>query len=87
MSFEQGWEPANFLAAPAPDFFFKRLCIIWISRSLLSIGDKYINCFRFFSQAAPAPALAPGIFFRAAPAPAPRGQGAKNTWLRPAPAP
>ena len=24
----QGWEPANFLAAPAPDFFFKRLRLL-----------------------------------------------------------
>ena len=47
-------EPANFLAALAPDFFFKRLRL-WLL---------------ILSQAAPAP----GIFFPAALAPAPRGK-------------
>ena len=51
---------ANVLAAPAPDFFFKRLRL-WLL---------------FISQVAPA--LAPGIFFQAAPAPATAPRGQKN---------
>ena len=46
-------EPANFLAAPAPDFFFKRL-------RLSVFADPAPD---FFFQATPAPG-----FFQAAPA-------------------
>ena len=59
-------EPANFLAAPAPDFF---------QAAPAPAPD-------FFSQAAPALSPAPGFFFKRL-----RFQGAKNTRLRPAPAP
>ena len=42
-------EPANFLAAPAPDFFFKRLrLLIFFSQAAPAPG--------FFFRAAPAPA-------------------------------
>ena len=29
----RAWEPANFLAAPAPDFFFKRLRLLVFSQA------------------------------------------------------
>ena len=53
-------EPVNFLAAPAPDFFFKRL-------RLLIFSPSGFSSWFFFKRL--------------------RLQGAKNTWLRPAPAP
>ena len=34
----RGWEPANFLAAPAPDFFFKRLWLLIFSQAAPAPG-------------------------------------------------
>ena len=61
----KGWGAGKFLAAPAPDFFFKRLRLLIF----------------FPPAPAPAPAPAPGIFFRAAPAPRGQKKPAPDYWL------
>ena len=63
----RAWEPANFLTAPAPDFFFKRLRLRLQLRLLIFFPSGSGSWYFFW--VAPAQALAPRNQKKTAPAP------------------